>query len=291
MLFFSFQCLSEVENPSSSTVILKRKASEIPNLRKRRKTAQPVATATVKLANMHHFGSALLLQNEDALCWLDASILLLVFCESLRECLDDLPGDVSLKWLCREFDNAQKKFQAIYSSGVCVQDNDIRSRSTVISETVGKTSVKLKSNDCITRNEPMLIESANSLEDSLDLMKFLDEDTSVKVLPVTETGLDRTFVPVPELPVGGNSPVTLPECQRSKINSELSEPMSVLKDMREKIWQELQPHLGCEKGKEETPVFALPVLLRHNKHFEAHFETSYHWEFCCRACNFTETTV
>lgn len=286
------KCPSEVENPSSSSVILKRKASEIPNLRKRRKTAQPVATATVKLANMHHFGSALLLQNEDALCWLDSSILLLVFCESLRECLDDLPGDLSLKWLCREFDNAQKQFQAIYSSGVCVQDFDIRSQSAVIPETVEKTSEKLKSSVCITRYEPVLSESANSLEDSLDLMKFLDEDTSVEVSPVTETGLEnKTLLPVPELPVGGNSPVPLPKCQRSKVDSELSEPMSILKDMREKIWQDLQPHLRCEKGQEETPVFALPVLLRHNKHFEAHFETSYHWEFCCRACNFTETTV
>ena len=40
-------------------------------------------------------------------------------------------------------------------------------------------------------------------------------------------------------------------------------------------------------GEEETPVFALPVLLRLDSEAEALFQHTFHWHFKCSVCGHT----
>ncbi|XP_016353712.1 SUMO-specific isopeptidase USPL1-like [Sinocyclocheilus anshuiensis] len=57
--------------------------------------------------------------------------------------------------------------------------------------------------------------------------------------------------------------------------------------LRLSIFKLLQPTLKCEIGKQETPVFALPLLLRSDKWAQELFQHTVHWEFKCTSCSYT----
>ncbi|KAJ1114089.1 hypothetical protein NDU88_002328 [Pleurodeles waltl] len=59
-----------------------------------------------------------------------------------------------------------------------------------------------------------------------------------------------------------------------------------LNDIRNKIFDLLQPQLKCELGKNDMPVFALPLLLQKDSCFQKVFEHSFVWKFECLQCGF-----
>ncbi|PIK36928.1 putative SUMO-specific isopeptidase USPL1 [Apostichopus japonicus] len=113
-------------------------------------------------------------------------------------------------------------------------------------------------------------ETYSNFGDPLELLQALGEIPSISLLQNDEE----------------NSLIELDRI--SSEDPELSEAVSVLDESRERIWEQLQPELRCKKDDEESPVFALPLLLRKNKQFEAHFRSSYHWQFYCSRCHFVE---
>ncbi|XP_072119058.1 SUMO-specific isopeptidase USPL1 [Mobula birostris] len=60
----------------------------------------------------------------------------------------------------------------------------------------------------------------------------------------------------------------------------------ILNDIRESFFELLQPKLKCELGKPDSPVFAFPLLLRHDTYFEMLFMQSYIWSFECIKCGY-----
>ncbi|KAJ8412465.1 hypothetical protein AAFF_G00128010 [Aldrovandia affinis] len=60
-----------------------------------------------------------------------------------------------------------------------------------------------------------------------------------------------------------------------------------LEDLRMSAFKLIQPKLQCKLGGKETPVFALPLLLRLDLHAENLFEHAFHWDFECAACGHT----
>ncbi|XP_051882216.1 SUMO-specific isopeptidase USPL1 [Pristis pectinata] len=60
----------------------------------------------------------------------------------------------------------------------------------------------------------------------------------------------------------------------------------ILNDVRESCFKLLQPKLRCELGKPDSPVFAFPLLLRHDTYFEKFFMQSYIWSFECIRCGY-----
>ncbi|XP_078584968.1 uncharacterized protein LOC144867073 [Branchiostoma floridae x Branchiostoma japonicum] len=79
-------------------------------------------------------------------------------------------------------------------------------------------------------------------------------------------------------------------CQAS--NSELiciERATEILHGVRQKVFESLRPTLRCELGKNESPVFALPLMLRENSLIEDLFRMEYDWEFSCDKCGFTKT--
>ncbi|XP_061484454.1 SUMO-specific isopeptidase USPL1 isoform X2 [Rhineura floridana] len=59
---------------------------------------------------------------------------------------------------------------------------------------------------------------------------------------------------------------------------------SHLNEIRNTIFVQLQPQLKCTLGKEESPVFAFPLLLQNDPQIEKLFLHSYSWKFECLQC-------
>ncbi|XP_023818146.1 SUMO-specific isopeptidase USPL1 [Oryzias latipes] len=57
-----------------------------------------------------------------------------------------------------------------------------------------------------------------------------------------------------------------------------------LESLRISLFQELQPKLHCKLGQRETPVFAMPLLLKMDSWAEPLFQLTFRWEFQCREC-------
>ncbi|XP_037124767.1 SUMO-specific isopeptidase USPL1 [Syngnathus acus] len=57
-----------------------------------------------------------------------------------------------------------------------------------------------------------------------------------------------------------------------------------LQSLRAAVFESLQPRLHCQLGQEESPVFALPLLLAADSWAEPLFRTTFRWEFECAEC-------
>ncbi|KTF90335.1 hypothetical protein cypCar_00014245 [Cyprinus carpio] len=67
----------------------------------------------------------------------------------------------------------------------------------------------------------------------------------------------------------------------------LCEAEQQLSALRLSLFKLLQPTLKCETGQQETPVFALPLLLRSDKWAQELFQHTVRWEFKCTSCSYT----
>ncbi|XP_067147026.1 SUMO-specific isopeptidase USPL1 [Apteryx mantelli] len=75
-------------------------------------------------------------------------------------------------------------------------------------------------------------------------------------------------------------------CKRSKVKDVLPKAESYLNEIRNRIFTQLQPQLGCKLGEKESPVFALPLLLRQDHQAEKLFLLSFSWKFECLCCGY-----
>ncbi|KAG5844683.1 hypothetical protein ANANG_G00165080 [Anguilla anguilla] len=67
----------------------------------------------------------------------------------------------------------------------------------------------------------------------------------------------------------------------------LNQTVKELEDVRMSAFKLLQPKLKLSLGQEETPVFALPALLRLDSSVETLFQHIFHWDFECAVCGHT----
>ncbi|XP_052423498.1 SUMO-specific isopeptidase USPL1-like isoform X1 [Carassius gibelio] len=67
----------------------------------------------------------------------------------------------------------------------------------------------------------------------------------------------------------------------------LCEAEQQLSALRLSLFKLLQPTLKCEIGQQETPVFALPLLLRSDNWAQELFQHTVRWEFKCTSCSYT----
>ncbi|NWU99853.1 USPL1 isopeptidase, partial [Upupa epops] len=80
--------------------------------------------------------------------------------------------------------------------------------------------------------------------------------------------------------------VLLNTCKRSKVKDILPKAESHLNEIRNKMFTQLQPQLKCELGEKESPVFALPLLLKMDQPAEKLFLHSFSWKFECVRCGY-----
>ncbi|XP_064028794.1 SUMO-specific isopeptidase USPL1 [Pogoniulus pusillus] len=82
--------------------------------------------------------------------------------------------------------------------------------------------------------------------------------------------------------------VLLNSCKKNKVKEVLPKAESHLIEIRNRMFTQLQPQLKCELGKEESPVFALPLLLRMDQQAEKLFLHSFSVKFECVCCGCKE---
>ncbi|XP_053913008.1 SUMO-specific isopeptidase USPL1 isoform X2 [Cuculus canorus] len=75
-------------------------------------------------------------------------------------------------------------------------------------------------------------------------------------------------------------------CKRSEVKDVLPKVESSLNEIRNSMFTQLQPQLKCELGKKDSPVFALPLLLKLDQQAEKLFLHSFSWKFECVCCGY-----
>lgn len=63
-----------------------------------------------------------------------------------------------------------------------------------------------------------------------------------------------------------------------------------LEALRMSVFELLQPKLQCKLGQKETPVFALPLLLKSDDWANSFFQHTGQWEFRCTSCGYDIST-
>ncbi|KYO26381.1 SUMO-specific isopeptidase USPL1 isoform B [Alligator mississippiensis] len=80
----------------------------------------------------------------------------------------------------------------------------------------------------------------------------------------------------------------LKNCQSSELKNVLPKAEMHLNEIRNTIFVQLQPQLKCELGKEESPVFALPLLLEKDPEVKKLFLHTFSWKFECLLCGYKQ---
>ncbi|XP_034034113.1 SUMO-specific isopeptidase USPL1 isoform X2 [Thalassophryne amazonica] len=77
---------------------------------------------------------------------------------------------------------------------------------------------------------------------------------------------------------GGDGVVSVPNHVLQKTNTDLH-------SLRMSAFKLLQPKLRCKLGQRETPVFAMPLLVKMDSWLEPLFQFTFQWELICTGCN------
>ncbi|XP_031556566.1 SUMO-specific isopeptidase USPL1-like [Actinia tenebrosa] len=72
--------------------------------------------------------------------------------------------------------------------------------------------------------------------------------------------------------------------------SDLTTAKKILEDIRQNVWMYLAPKMKCSLGVNDSPIFALPLLLNDNGVTLEKCLQEYTWEFSCDLCGFEEKT-
>lgn len=80
--------------------------------------------------------------------------------------------------------------------------------------------------------------------------------------------------------------VTLFNNAQDVSSADREQAMGSLKEARDNVWRYLQPSLKCQHGVQDSPVTALPLLLRENGALAEKALQIYRWEFNCNACGY-----
>ncbi|NXL89171.1 USPL1 isopeptidase, partial [Alectura lathami] len=80
--------------------------------------------------------------------------------------------------------------------------------------------------------------------------------------------------------------VLLSTSKRSKMKDVLPKAELLLNEIRNQFFTQLQPLLKCELGEEESPVLALPLLLKQDQEAEKLFMQAFSWKFECARCGY-----
>ncbi|KAH9496713.1 hypothetical protein Btru_009761 [Bulinus truncatus] len=95
------------------------------------------------------------------------------------------------------------------------------------------------------------------------------------------------------LQTGAGNTASLQDPKTSKLvckenMDEIGKAINILYAMREKIWQALQPRLRCERGKHNSPVLVLPLLVREKPAIKQMFTMNYRYVFKCEVCGYSQ---
>ena len=118
--------------------------------------------------------------------------------------------------------------------------------------------------------------------------KTVGLETSVGSVPVKTGGGDPLgFIASFDQVEGAGTEGMLISARRSPIKQQNmleDESRQDLEAIREDVWKFLQPQLKCQKGRNDSPVFALPLLIKECAVMKRLCWVEYCWRMTCTAC-------
>ena len=85
---------------------------------------------------------------------------------------------------------------------------------------------------------------------------------------------------------GSKEWVMTPAELTDRATSLMSKARKSLVAVRDVVFASLEPKLRCELGRNDSPVFALPILLREHRLFQDFFKMKYYWQMDCTECGY-----
>ncbi|XP_069107101.1 SUMO-specific isopeptidase USPL1-like [Argopecten irradians] len=206
-------------------------------------------------------------QNKDALCWMDVILCLLVHCRQiniLKHNVQDTDTSIVctlIKAYSQAVSLLNKRFVSSDSSSPSVVDIPVTMSSNTKSH---------------VNSTPAL------LEDKFESGYHEEEMNGVNFNPVKNNEEVKTGAGLQLLKSD------FLKLMASHSDSECSKAFDILGDIREKIWNLLHPRLRCKKGKNDSPVFAIPLLTKNSKDLEQLLNMKYSFHFNCSRCGFQD---
>ncbi|OWF45208.1 uncharacterized protein LOC110457335 [Mizuhopecten yessoensis] len=212
-------------------------------------------------------------QNKDALCWMDVILCLLVHCKQVNKlkCGDPDSDPSIVCTLLKAYDQALSLLNKRSISNAAASPCDVDMFVTKSDNTKLVSQINLPST--------LLFEEKVGTGCN-------DEDKSHVVSKSVNMSLQGD-----EVKTGAGLKLLksdLVQLMLSHGDSEYSKAFDLLTNIREKIWHLLHPHLRCKKGKNDSPVFAIPLLTKNSKDLEQLLAIKYNFRFSCTKCGFQD---
>lgn len=204
-------------------------------------------------------------QNEEALCWLDVVLCLFAHSKAVKKVkFENESVDLSHTILVTLFTAYQQACQLV---------NKYREKAMKDMNSDGKCS-RTRSGRLFSDPEESDSDTTTdspSGEMMKELCKFSLNSNSIK----TGAGLScsKDFMSM----------------LSSDDQENYKNAFTVLRDIRETIWKKMQPRLQCVKGKNDSPVLAIPLMVKDSVHCERKFMVEYDFIFRCKVCGYQQT--
>ena len=75
---------------------------------------------------------------------------------------------------------------------------------------------------------------------------------------------------------------------QSLLAKEKAAAVRILEEVRDRVWDYIQPIMKCVQGVNDSPLAVLPILLRENSDVEETLFQHYQWEFSCHVCGYKQ---
>ena len=216
-------------------------------------------------------------KNQEALCWLDVILCLFVRNQHLQALV---AASQSVDCVLRLLLKAHTQAMALIE----------HKRLKIGKESGTFFPVKSGGGDCTMTPSVVTSRANGSQLNPRRMLNFMQVDANqnscdIKAnCPVTTCDVNSKKINPASLPVDDNI------CDEGKsVPGDIPEARAVLHDVRERAWQALQPRLKCVKGKDDSPVFALPLLLAQNPAVEKQLTVHYGWLMVCTQCGYTHS--
>lgn len=188
-------------------------------------------------------------KNVDALCWLDVCLCLLVHSVGISRLLQT----VSLSQACilTTVIQAYKKAQTLFHAANSIQELSIddMGRALKLETSIGRVSVRTGGGEIVDLLSPVRVVTPSESE-TMKSPQILNANTEAS----------------------------------QEVLKYLREASEVLRDVRENVWAYLYPKLKCERGQNDSPVFALPLLFSNHSEIESKLMVKYQWRMSCDVC-------
>ncbi|XP_063418225.1 SUMO-specific isopeptidase USPL1-like [Mytilus trossulus] len=200
-------------------------------------------------------------QNEEALCWLDVVLCLFVHSKAIRKVeVENENVDLSHTILVTLFKAYEQACQLI---------NKYRQKTTKNQlEVASRTRSGRLFSDPEESDSDAVVDSPNT-----EMLKEICKMNTDTIKTGAGLSCSKDFL----------SMLPLDEQENYK------KAFTLLRDTRENIWKKMQPRLQCVKGKNDSPVLAIPLMVKDNVHIEREFSVEYDFMLSCDACGYQQT--